>query len=281
MRLALFFLSLPRLACKLTSSFIRALTRWPAGVACLLLATASLTGCGILDQGEADETKGWSAQKLYSAAREEIDGGNFEKAVKLLEKMEGRYPFGRYAQQAQLEIAYAYFKQNDAVQALAAVDRFIRLYPSHPFIDYAYYLRGLINFYDDVGLISRIFGQDRIDRDPKATRDAFDAFKELVTRFPESKYAPDALERMQYLVNALAQYEVNVAAYYMKRRAYVAALARAQTTIKQYPEAPAQEQALVIIVQAYDALKMKELRDDNFRVLQRNFPASAAKLKLN
>ena len=247
----------------------------------LLVGTSLLAGCGIFNTDEVDETKGWSAQKLYSEARQEIDSGNFERAVKLLEKMEGRYPYGRFAQQAQLEIAYAHFKRNDPAQALAAIDRFIRLYPNHPFMDYAYYLRGLVNFYDDVGLISRLFGQDRADRDAKATREAFDSFKELVTRFPESKYAPDGAQRMRYLVNALSRYEVNVAEYYMKRRAYVAAINRAQYAVQQYQEAPTTEDALVVIIQAYDALGLKALRDDNYRVLQKNFPQRAAKIKLS
>ena len=137
-----------------------------------------------------------------------------------------------------------------------------------------YYLRGLANFNDDLGWLGYISGQDLTERDPKAAREAFEAFKDLVTRFPDSKYTPDAIARMNYLVNALAAHEVHVARYYMKRGAYVAAANRAQTALKTYPQAPANEEGLVILVRAYDALGMKDLRDDAERVLKKNFPES-------
>ncbi|HXF67580.1 MAG TPA: outer membrane protein assembly factor BamD [Burkholderiales bacterium] len=234
---------------------------------------AFVAACGLLPEA-ADETKGWSAQKLYTEAKSELNDRNYERAIKLYEKLEARYPHGRYAQQAQLEIAYAYYKDNDPAQALAAVERFIKLHPNHPNVDYAYYLRGLINFNDDLGWFGYISGQDLTERDPKAAREAFDAFKELVTRFPDSKYTPDAIARMNYLVNALAAHEIHVARYYMKRGAYVAAANRAQQALKTYPQAPANEEGLVILVKAYDALGMKDLRDDAERVLKRNFPES-------
>lgn len=238
------------------------------------LATALLLGgCGLLPEVK-DETANWSAQKLYSTAKDELNEGNYERAVKLFESLESRYPFGRYAQQAQLEVAYAYYKDNEPISAIAACDRFIKLHPNHPNVDYAYYLKGLANFNDDLGLLGNLVEQDMSERDPKAARDAFLSFKELVTRFPDSKYAPDSVARMKYLVNALAGNEIHVAKYYLKREAWVAAANRAKEVVKTYPEAPAVEEALAIMVIAYDKLKLPELRDDAQRVLALNYPNS-------
>lgn len=237
-----------------------------------LLALA-VGGCSsLLDQ--QDETATWSANKLFTEAKTAISEGSFEKGIKYFEKLESRYPYGRYAQQAQLEVAYAYHKQNDPASAIAACDRFIRLHPTHPNVDYAYYLKGLVNFNEDLGLLGYVSNQDQTERDPKAAKESFDAFKEMVTRFPDSKYAPDATKRMKYLVNALAAHEVHVARYYMKRGAYVAAANRAQTAVKVYPDAPANEEALFIMVKAYDALNLTDLRDDAERVMRKNFPKS-------
>ena len=241
--------------------------------AALVAATLVLGGCGLLPEVQ-DETAGWSAQRLYSEAKDNLNSGNYERAVKLYETLEARYPFGRYAQQAQLEIAYAYYKDNEPVSAIAAADRFIKLHPNHPHVDYAYYLKGLVNFNDDLGYLGKLIDQDLSERDPRAMRDAFLAFKELVTRFPESKYAPDATARMKYLVNALANHEIHVAKYYLKREAWVAAANRAKEVLKTYPEAPAMEEALAILVVAYDKLKLTDLRDDAKRVLLLNFPNS-------
>lgn len=241
--------------------------------AAFVAATLVLGGCGLLPEVQ-DETAGWSAQRLYSEAKDNLNSGNYERAVKLYETLEARYPFGRYAQQAQLEIAYAYYKDNEPVSAIAAADRFIKLHPNHPHVDYAYYLKGLVNFNDDLGYLGKLIDQDLSERDPRAMRDAFLAFKELVTRFPESKYAPDATARMKYLVNALANHEIHVAKYYLKREAWVAAANRAKEVLKTYPEAPAMEEALAILVVAYDKLKLTDLRDDAQRVLKLNFPNS-------
>lgn len=233
----------------------------------------SVSACGWLPE-KIDETKGWSASKLYSEARDELASGNYEKAVSHFEKLESRYPFGTYAQQAQMEIAYAHYRQGDAPQALAAVERFIKLHPNHPNVDYMYYLRGLINFNDRGSFFSFLTKQDLSERDSKATREAFEAFKQLAERFPNSTYTPDAIARMKYLVNAMAQHEVHVANYYYRRGAYLAAANRAQLAVAEYREAPAIEEALFIMMRAYDALGMKELRDDAERVLKTTFPNS-------
>ena len=239
----------------------------------LLLCVATfLAACGTTDK--YDETSGWSANKLYSESKDAQGEGNWEKAAKYLEKLEARFPYGRFAQQAQLELGYVYWKGNEPGSALAACDRFIKLHPSHPAVDYVYYLKGLINFNEDLGLTAYISSQDPTERDPKAARESFEAFKELVTRFPGSKYTPDATLRMNYLVNAMASLEVHVARYYAKRGAYVAAANRAQQAIKTYPQAPAIEEAMFILVSAYDKMGMTDLRDDADRVMKKNFPNS-------
>jgi len=237
------------------------------------MLTIMLAGCGLLPELK-DETAGWSAQKLYAEAKAAMADGSYEQAVKYFEQLESRYPYGRYAQQAQLEVAYAYYKQNEAVSALAAADRFIKLHPNHPNVDYAYYLKGLVNFNDDIGIIGVVSMQDPTERDPKAARDAFQAFKELSTKFPNSKYAPDAILRMKYLVNTLAQHEVHVAHYYMRRGAYIAAVNRAQFALQTYPDTPALEEALFIVVKGYDQMGINDLRDDAERIMRKNFPNS-------
>ena len=238
------------------------------------IAFLALTaGCGLLPE-QVDETAGWSANKLYTEAKNSMAEGAYDKAIKYFEKLEARYPYGRFAQQSQLEVAYAYYKQQEKPQALAACDRFIRLHPNHPNVDYAYYLKGLVNFNEDLGMMGHISMQDLTERDPKAAAESFEAFKALVNKFPDSKYAKDAALRMAYLVNALASHEVHVAHYYMRRGAYIAAANRAQNAIKTYPDAPANEEALFIMVKAYDALNMADLRDDAERVMKKNFPNS-------
>ena len=238
-----------------------------------LIVAALIAGCGLLP-AEKDETIGWSANKLYAEAKDALNGGSYTKAIKYFEKLESRYPYGRFAQQAQIEIAYAYWKDQEPASAVAACDRFIKLHPNHPNVDYVYYLRGLINFNEDLGIMGTISNQDMTERDPKGARESFDAFRELVTRFPDSKYTPDALLRMKYLVNALASLELHVARYYMKRGAYLAAANRAQYAVKNYPDAPATEEALFIMVKAYDSLGLNDLRDDAERVMRTNYPNS-------
>ncbi|MES2024969.1 MAG: outer membrane protein assembly factor BamD [Pseudomonadota bacterium] len=239
-----------------------------------IVALAFLLSACSLTPEKFDETKNWSPSKLYSEAREEMNVGDYTKAISHFEKLESRYPFGTYAQQAQMEIAYAYYRQSDQPQALAAVERFIKLHPDHPNVDYMYYLRGLINFNDKVSIFDFVSRQDATERDPKAAREAFDSFKKLVERFPDSKYAPDATARLAYLVNSMAQYDVHVANYYYRRGAYIAAANRAQAAVKNYPGAPAAEGALYVMIKSYDALNLPQLRDDAERVMKTNFPNS-------
>jgi outer membrane protein assembly factor BamD len=238
-----------------------------------VLLAVGAGGCGLLPEAK-DESAGWSAQRLYGEAKDEMTARNWEKAIQRLEQLEARYPYGRFAQQAQLDVAYAYWKSGERASAIAAADRFIKLYPNHPNVDYAYYLKGLVSFNENQGLLSVFGDPDMTERDPKATRESFEAFRELVTRFPDSKYAEDSAARMRYLVNSLAQNEVHVARYYMKRTAYIAAANRAQYAVQNYAQAPAVEEALFIMVKAYDALGMDDLRDAADRVMRKNFPQS-------
>ncbi len=221
-----------------------------------------------------DKTAGWSPNRIHAEAKDEMKSGGFDKAIPLFETLEGRAAGTPLAQQAQLEKAYSQYKSGDKAEAIATLDRFIRLHPASPALDYAIYMKGVINFNDELGLFSFLSRQDLSERDQRAAKEAFESFKELVTRFPDSRYAPDARARMGYTVNALAQYEVHVARYYYNRGAYVAAVSRAQQAIKDYRDAPALEEALYVVVQSYDKLGMDQLRDDAKRVLEKNYPHS-------
>jgi len=212
---------------------------------------------------------------MYKDAKESLEKENYESAIKKFESLQSRYPYGRYAQQALLEVAYAYYRQNEPESAISAAERFIKQYPNNPHVDYAYYVKGLANFNGEKSLLDSLGNQDPTERDPKAAQDAFAAFKDLLIRFPNSKYAPDSRVRMQYLINALAKYEIHVASYYLRRGAHIAAVNRAKEVLTQFPNSPATHDALRILVQSYDALGMKELRDDAQRVLDMNLPKTA------
>lgn len=244
---------------------------WSAGLLAVAVA-AALSGCGSTPE---DEFAGISADKLYADAREEASEGNYENAIKRYEKVEARASGTLMAQQAQLELAYAYYKTGERAQALAKIERFIRLHPTSPALDYALYLQGLINFNDDLGLFGWLSKQDLSERDQQAARDAYESFKQLVERFPNSRYAGDARLRMNYVVNSLAASEVHVARFYYRRGAYLAAANRSQAAISEFRNSPAVEEALFIMARSYDRLALPQLRDDALRVLQSNFPDSA------
>jgi len=234
--------------------------------------TLVLVGCKSVPE---DETAGWDAQKIYSEAKSLMNSGGYDQAIKLFEKLEARYPYGRYAQQAQLDTAYAYYKLGEPDLAILSADRFIKLHPNHSDVDYAYYLKGLANFSENQGFLLNMFDlKDVTRRDPRASLEAFDAFRELVERFPQSKYVADARQRMQFLVNSLASHEIEVARYYYNRGAYVATVNRVQSVVMQYPNAPSHEEALFLLVASYDKLGLDTLRDDAERVLRQNFPNS-------
>lgn len=238
-----------------------------------LLATILLGGCAG-SEGQKDDTDVWSEAKLYSEATDKLNDADFAKCGKYFEKLEARFPFGPYSQQAQINSAYCYWKAQDTTQALVAIDRFIKLHQGNENLDYAYYLKGLITFNDDLGWLGRFTGQDLSERDPKAAKDAFESFKVVVERFPNSKYAPDSLDRMRYIVNSLAEADVIIARFYYQRGAYLASANRAQLVIRDYDRAPAVEEALYLLYKSYEKLGMVELSNDTARVFKLNFPDS-------
>lgn len=238
-----------------------------------LLLALGVGGCGLLPEVR-EETADWSAERLYRTAHDTMLEGNYTRAIRLFETLEARFPYGRYAQQAILESAYANYRAGETATAVAACDRFIRTYPNHPNVDYAYYLKGLVHFREDQGLLGYVYELDLSEREPKGMRESFVAFKELVTKFPDSRYAQDATDRMRYLTNSLALYEVKVARYYLNRGAFLAAVNRAQSAIVSYPRTPANEEALDVLVKSYDKLELPQLRDDSARILKQTFPNS-------
>lgn len=235
----------------------------PAACAALLVACSGTP---------KDRTENWTPDQLYSEARSEIDAQNYERAIPLLERLEGRAAGTILAQQAQLDRAYIQYRDGQRAEAIATLDRFLMLHPTSAAADYALYLKGLVNFNEQSGLFSLFQNRDLSERDQRAAKESFEAFKQLVERFPDSRYAPDARQRMIYIANALAAYEVHVARYYYSRGAYVAAISRAQQAIQDYQDAPALYEALQILESSYDALGMTDLRDDARRVREASFP---------
>ncbi|HET7774029.1 MAG TPA: outer membrane protein assembly factor BamD [Burkholderiaceae bacterium] len=233
---------------------------------------AALAACGTTN--DPRNPAQMSNEALYAQAKTEMASATWIDALKTLERLQARDPFSVYAQQAMLEIAYVHWRDSNPTEALATLDRFQRQFPNHPATDYALYLRGLVNFNENLGFLARFTDQKLSERDPKSARESFDAFKELATRFPDSIYTPDAIDRMNFLVNALAEYEVHVARYYLRRGAPLAAINRAQFAVKTYQSAPALEEALAIMIVAYEELKQPELAKDAQRVLDKNFPNS-------
>lgn len=240
----------------------------------VLLSAALCLGLASCSTVSEDKTANWSPNKIYAEAKAEVNDGAYDKAIPLYEKLEGRAAGTPLAQQAQLDKAYAQFKNGDQAQAIATIERFIKLHPASPALDYALYLKGTVNFADNLGFLGSFTRQDLSERDQKAAKESFEAYKELVARFPDSKYTADARQRMTYIVNSLALYEVHVARYYFSRGAYVAAINRAQLAIADYRDVPALEEAMYIIFKSYDALGIPELRDDAKRVMEKSFPKS-------
>jgi outer membrane protein assembly factor BamD len=237
-----------------------------------LTAALTLAGCSLFpDKGESTAE---NLDKLYAEARDDVASGSFDRAIKTLERVEARASGTLLGQQALLDLAYAQWKAGERATALATTERFIKMHPSSPAFDYALYLRGLVNFNDNLGLFGVLARQQISERDQKASREAFQAFSQLVQQFPDSKYAPDARARMDFIVNSLADYEVHVARYYFRRGAYLAAVNRAKQAVTDFDRAPAAEEALAIMVMGYERLGLKELSADAQRVLKKNFPSS-------
>jgi outer membrane protein assembly factor BamD len=262
-------LAYPNLSTRGRAAPRRGFLSWLAG----WMAILAIAGCGLLP-AVVDETTNLTVEQLYKLAHDAMVEGNYNRAIKLFETLEARYPYGRFAQQAVLELAYANYRTGETAAAVAAADRFIRTFPNNPNVDYAYYLKGLVHFREDQGLMGYVYELDLSEREPRGMRDAFAAFKELVAKFPDSRYAQDSTDRMVYLTNALARYEVNVARYYYNRGAYVAAVNRAQAAIIGYPRTAASESALDVLARSYDKLGLVQLRDDTWAVLRKTFPDS-------
>jgi outer membrane protein assembly factor BamD len=239
--------------------------------AAVLSVVLAFAGCGSAPQ---DESLTWSPEKLYAEAKSEMAAGAYDKAAKLFERLEGRAAGTTLAQQAQIERAYVLWRSGEKAQALSVLERFIKLNPSSPGVDYALYLQGVVNFNDNLGILGNLAAQDLSERDQQASRDSYQSFKQLVDQFPRSIYAEDAQIRMNYIVNSLAAYEVHVARYYLRRGAYLAAANRAQQVVQEYPQTPANEEALFIMQSSYAQLGLEQLRADTERVLKQNVPAS-------
>ncbi|MCF6280909.1 MAG: outer membrane protein assembly factor BamD [Candidatus Polarisedimenticolaceae bacterium] len=240
----------------------------PRLIALLLLLTL-LSGCALLPD-QIDLTKDWSASKLYLEAKESQSNGDYVSALDYLQKLEARFPFGRYAMQAQLDTAYIHYRDNEPDSAIAAADRFIKLHPMSEFAAYAYYLKGIVNFNRNSGFLDDVFPTDPSQRDPGATLTAFNDFGALVRRFPNSKYAADARKRMIYLRNNMAKHELHAADYYMRRGAYLAAANRASKVVKNYQRSSSVKRALEIMIEAYNELGLTLLSADTQQVLELN-----------
>lgn len=237
----------------------------------LLLALIPLfTACNSRVRLEAAETLPVDA--MYTEAKTALDEGEIDRAVKFYERLVARFPYGKYHEQAQIELAYALYKDNKPDEALSAINRFIKIYPTHPRIDYAYYLRGLVNFNRRIGLLEKYFSDDITRRDLQYVRQSFQDFGELVNKYPDSSYAPDARQRMVYLRNGLANAELMVASYYFRRGAYVAAAGRAKFLLETYQESPSTGDALAIMAESYRRIGRTQLGDETEQVLKLNYP---------
>lgn len=230
----------------------------------------SLSACSLFSHEKGDEDSA-SAEILYKEGRSSLEAGDYKSAIQKFETLEARYPFGHYAQQALLETAYAYYKFDETDNAISTADRFIKLYPRQEHVDYAYYLRGLASYNLSKGFLDRVFSVDLSERDPKRARQSFQYFSELVQRFPNSKYADDAIQRMIYLKNSLAAYEVHVADYYFKRGAYLAAANRAKYVVDNYDRTPAVPDALKVMIKAYNKLGLTQLAKDAKSIFDLNY----------
>jgi outer membrane protein assembly factor BamD len=239
---------------------------------CYLILLALLLQACASTTNPDDPTSGMDAKEIYVEASDRLKSGDYESAINFYEKLESRFPYGQYAERAQMEIAYAYYKDNEPESAILAADRFIKLHPKHPNVDYMYYMRGLASYDLTKSFLDNLFNIDPTERDPKAARRAFEYFSQLIKKFPKSRYAKDAVKRMLVIRNSLAKYEVHVAKYYMSRGAYLAAANRSKYVVENYQRTPSVADALAIMVQAYEKLGMKDLAADAHRVLELNYP---------
>lgn len=247
--------------------------------ASVLALVALLGGCqtmkGWFGGDKEKETETLPVEQMYTVAKTAMDGGNYARSTRYYQRLVARFPFGAYSEQAQLELAYTLYKQNKTEEATSTIDRFIRTYPTHRHIDYAYYLKALVNFERSAGIILRVTRQDLASRDLGATQQSLNDFAEVVRRYPNSRYAPDARQRMIFLRNRLARHELNVGLYYLRRDAYVAAANRGKFILQTYPQSEHDGDALALMATAYTALGQDDLAADARKVLETNYPQHA------
>lgn len=239
---------------------------WPL-LTLLVLVLAITTGC---NRETREDDRG--AEELYAEAQRALNARSYENAIRLYGQLTTRYPFGRHAEQSQLDMAYAMYNVGQSERALTTLDRFIRTYPTHPNVDYAWYLKGLVHYEDAMGFLRRLFPDQVVDRDQQSARSSFSDFRELIRRYPQSRYVADARQRMVFLRNVMADYEIEVGEYYFRRGAYVASIDRAKYTIENYPGAPANVDALKLLERSYQQLELEELAQDTRKVLEHNYP---------
>lgn len=240
-------------------------------VLAVLVLLSALSACSSNDKRE-----NMSEQDLYRDAQRHLKNENYDLAAKDLQLIESRFPFGQYAEQAQVELIYAQFRSGQSDAAVTSADRFIRLHPQHPNVDYAFYMKGLANYEEGTGVLQRFLPTDMTSRDPGRALQSFEDFRQLLNRFPDSEYGPDARARMTFLRARLARYEVNVANYYFRRKAYLAAVNRGRYVVENYQQTEAVPDALAVMVQAYRLLKLNDLADSSLLVLRTNFPTHPA-----
>jgi outer membrane protein assembly factor BamD len=238
------------------------------GILVLLGLTMALGGC----RKDRNELENINAEQLYQRAKDRMDNSSWDAAIATYKALQTRYPFGRYTEQSMLDLSYCYFKAGGREEALSTLDRFIRTYPAHPSVDYAYYLKGLVNYEENLGFLERMMPARVRDRDQSSAQDAFNDFSELIRRFPDSRFVPDARQRMVFLRNNLAAYEIIVADYYLRRKAYIAAANRARYALETFPDTPQTPEALIVMHKAYTALDLPQLADSSMAVLELNYP---------
>ena len=243
----------------------------PVGI---MIVGLSVTGCSSVEDQEIEMVENQGAAAMYKTAKTSLENGNFSGAAQLLSSIDSRFPFGPLSHQVQLDLIYAYYKSRDVEKTLATIDRFIRLNPNHADVEYALYMRGLSNMEQDTNLFQDLFGVDRADRDPSKSREAFEDFRRLLEKFPDTKYSADAKQRMLYIKSRLAKYEIHVARFYMRREAWVAAANRGRYVIEYYSDTEHVQSALEIMVASYDQLGLEELKSNSMKMLKLNYPDS-------
>jgi len=239
-----------------------------------VFAVLSLAACSSVEDDQRKLVENQGAGALYKEAKRSMDIGNFSAAAQILSTIDSKYPFGPLSHQVQLDLIYAYYKTGDIEQTLATIDRFVRLNPNHSDVEYALYMRGVINMEQDNNLFQELFGVDRSDRDPSKSKEAFEDFRRLIEKHPDSKYAADAKQRMLYIKNRLAKYEIEVGRFYMRREAWVAAANRGRYVLEYFPDTEQVQPALEIMVSSYNELGLDELKSNAIKTLRLNYPES-------